>query len=105
MNKHLRIFLYAAMISAILMIVVCSVNYLDLGKQLRSTNAQLSESRTAWQGVAAEKEALQEELETKQSDLKEAELSLNEATARTEEIRAEIEALQKEIDSLRSGAD
>lgn len=104
MNKHLRIFLYAAMISAILMIVVCSVCYFELGEQLRSTDARLSESRTAWQGVAAEKEALQEELAAKQNDLKDAELSLNEATARKEEIRAEIEALQKEIDSLRSGA-
>lgn len=105
MNKHLKLFLYAAMLSAILMMGVCAANYIDLGTQLRSTDARLSESRNSWQSIAAEKEALQEELEAKQSDLKEAKKTLSEATERAKVIRAEIESLHKEIDLLKSAAD
>ena len=105
MNKSLKLFLYAAMLSAILMMAVCAVNYIELGTQLRSTDARLAESRNSWQNIAAEKEALQDELEAKQSDLKEADKTLNESTERAEAIRAEIEALHQEIDLLKSATD
>ena len=102
MNKRMKFILCFVMISALLLIVLCFLNYLELGNNLQNYTSQLSESRTNWETIAAEKETLQAQLKEMQSELKEAELSLAESTSKTEELKEDIETLIKEIDTLRS---
>ncbi len=100
MNKQLRCFIWAVMAIAVLLIVNCSLNYLNLGQDLRSCEQQLAESREHWEKIAEEKEALQADLKTKQDELREARLSLDEATERAKELKDEITQLQNELKSL-----
>ena len=101
MNKQLQIIIYIVMVFAVCLMVVCSVNYLNLGRELKSYELQLEESREHWEKIAEEKEALQVTLKDRQNDLKEARLSLDEATERASELKAEIEQLKKEIETLK----
>ena len=105
MSRQLKIILLVVMAAAFALIISCTMTYLDLGKQLRTNEALLAESRAAWEGIAAEKETLQAELKEKQAELKEAELSLSEATERAEELKAEIGALQEDISALKLSGD
>ena len=97
MSKTQKLILWIVLAAAVLVMVFCTLNYLNLKGRLRETSLQLSDSRVTWEGIAAEKEALQEDLKTIKNELKEAELSLEEAQTRAEEIREEIKTLQDEI--------
>ncbi len=103
MTKHLRITVYIVMAAAIALIAFCTLNYLNLGKELRSCETQLAESRTVWETIAAEKETLQADLKAKQKELNIAQLELDTATADAEKIRSEIEQLRNEIGTLKQG--
>ena len=94
MNKSLKFWLCAVMIAAVVLMAVCSDDYLSRGRQLRNVEALLSESRAAWEQISADKEELKKDLKSKKSELKEAELSLSEATERAVELKAEIETLK-----------
>ena len=100
MNKSLRILLFVALAAAVLLMVLSSMRYHDLGDQLSDLRFRLSESRSNWEKTAAEKETLQKDLDEKQLMLKKTEQSLNDATKKTEELRAEINLLKKEIEAL-----
>ena len=97
MSKTQKLILWIVLAAAVLVMAFCSINYLNLKSRLRETGQQLSDSRVTWEGLAAEKEALQEDLKTIKNELKEAELSLEEAQTRADEIREEIKTLQEEI--------
>ena len=101
MNKQLKIIICIVMISAIAMIFICGMNYSGLGKELRSLDRQLTESREKWEKIAAEKEALQVDLNENQKKLKSMQRTLDDKTKEAEEIRAEIEQLRSEIDTLK----
>ena len=101
MNKHVRITVYIAMAAAIALVALCSLNYVNLGKELRSYEAQLAESRMAWETTAAEKEKLQEELKAKEKELNIAKLELDSSNQEAEKIRTEIGQLKAEIEALK----
>ncbi len=100
MNKKLRLILCLVLVFAVLVMVFCSVNYIDLNSQLHITRDQLADSQKKWEGIAAEKELLQQDLKTLKNELKEANLSLTESEESVEKIKSEIETLQKEIAEL-----
>ncbi len=101
MNKSLRITVCIVMAAAIALMGFCILNYMNLGKELRSCESQLAESRIAWETIAADKEALQADLKAKQKELSIAQLELDSATEDAEKIRAEIETLRDEIEVLK----
>ena len=97
MNKKLRLILCLVLAFAVLVMIICSVNYISLTKQLAGVRNQVTESQKTWEGIAAEKEALQQDLKTLQNELREAKLSLSESEESSEKIKSEIETLQNEI--------
>ena len=101
MNKQLKPILYTVMLTAVVLILVCSLYYLNLGKELQACESSLSESRANWEKIASEKESLQEDLKEKQDALKEAELSYSESTEKAEKLKAEISDLKSEIETLK----
>ena len=101
MSKELKIILCLVMAAAFALIFVCGLNYLSLTKELHICEQQLAESRETWEQIAAEKEALQDDLRAKQKELKEAKLTLDETTERASELKAENEQLRKDIDLLK----
>lgn len=101
MNKKMKAILLIVMLSALLMMVFCSFNYLSLDRQLHSCRLQLAESLEKWQTIAAEKEALQVDLSAKQKELKIAQVSLEEAYEDAEKIRAEILQFRTDIELLK----
>ena len=103
MNKRLNILLCFVMVAALVLVCVCTVHFFSLSRQFRLDEQTLSDSRSAWEKTAAEKEELQKQLKSLKDKLKEAELSLSESTDRAEELRQDISALQLEIDVLKSG--
>ena len=100
MSKTLKIPLCLVLVASLTLIALCTLNYLSLGRELSSCRLQLAESREKWKGIAAEKEALQEDLKAVQKKLNIANLELEKSTADAEEIKTEIEQLRKEIDEL-----
>lgn len=103
MNKRLNILLCFVMVAALVLVCVRTVHFFSLSRQFRLDEQTLSDSRSAWEKTAAEKEELQKQLKALKDKLKEAELSLSESTDRAEELRQDISALQLEIDVLKSG--
>lgn len=99
-NKQLVFFLSFALAAAIVVMAVLTLHYVDLGRSYNEKNAELQESRETWESIAAEKEALQEELSKLQSDLREADLSYSEARERSVTLQADIDELNAEISSL-----
>ena len=59
MNKKLCLILCFVLAFALLVMIFCSVNYLSLNKQLMNIRDQVADSQKTWEGIAAEKEALQ----------------------------------------------
>lgn len=100
MNKKLRLILCLVLVFAVLVMIFCSVNYIDLNRQLRNTRDQLADSQKKWEGIAAEKELLQQDLKTLRNELKEAKLSLTESEESMDKLKAEIDTLQKDIAEL-----
>ena len=74
--------------------------YLEDRAELRRLAALLAESRETWEGIAAEKEALQEEKKQAEEELREAKLTLEESTGRAAELAADIENLRADIRKL-----
>ncbi len=104
MNKSMKAIMFIVMLSAVALMVICSLHYLSLGRELRSCEQQLAESRAKWESIAAEKEALQEDLKASQKELNIARLELDKATEDAEEIKAEIDRLKSDILLLQSGS-
>lgn len=104
MNKNLKVIICIVILSAVALMAVCSLRYLSLGRDLRSCEQELAESRARWESTAAEKEALQEDLKASQKKLNIAKLELEQAEKDAEEIKAEIDRLKSDILSLQSGA-
>lgn len=100
MNKKLCLILCFVLAFALLVMIFCSVNYLSLNKQLMNIRDQVADSQKTWEGIAAEKELLQQDLKTLKNELKEANLSLMESEESAEKLKADIETLQKEIAEL-----
>ena len=98
MSKGIKTILIIVLISAATLVCILGLEYIDLLKQLRSAEIDLSESRDRWNTIAAEKEMLQDDLKTLRSDLKEAQLSLEEY----ETLKEEISSLRQQIDNSRS---
>ena len=105
MNKQMKIILCTVMIAAVVLVCICSLRYLRLGKELRSYSTVLAESRANWERIAAEKEPFQTELKEKQTELNRAELSYSELTEKTEKLKAEIDTLKADIESLQKKLD
>ena len=101
MNKSLRIVICIVMLTAVAVIALCGINYISLGKELRSLDQQLFESREKWEAVAAEKEALQVDLNADKKKLNQLQLTLDNKLKEAEEIRAEIEQLRSDIEALK----
>ena len=101
MNKQLKAIICIVMIAAIVLIVLCGMNYAVLGKEFHSLSLQLSESREKWETIAAEKEALQIDLNEKQKKLKSTQRTLEDKTNEAEEIRSEIENLRSQIETMK----
>ena len=100
MNKKLCLILCFVLAFALLVMIFCSVNYRSLNKQLMNIRDQVADSQKTWEGIAAEKELLQQDLKTLKNELKEANLSLTESEESAEKLKADIETLQKEIAEL-----
>ena len=107
MNNPLKIIVMAV---AVLLVVFLVSDYVSMGRDLRSYEQQLARSRETWEGIAAEKEALQEELKEKlvgngyhfYSDTDtEVVIKLDRSTEEASEIRAEIEQFRTEIEALK----
>ena len=98
MNNPLKIIVMAV---AVLLVVFLVSDYVSMGRDLRSYEQQLARSRETWEGIAAEKEALQEELKEKKKQLNIAQLELDRSTEEASEIRAEIEQFRTEIEALK----
>ena len=98
MNNPLKIIVMAV---AVLLVVFLVSDYVSMGRDLRSYEQQLAQSRETWEGIAAEKEALQEELKEKKKQLNIAQLELDRSTEEASEIRAEIEQFRTEIEALK----
>lgn len=101
MNNRTKLTLWIVMAVAMVLVIVCSVQYLELNSRLKEYEAGLSESRAKWEGIASEKEALLEVLNEKQKELRETELSYNDSVQRAEEIRKDIETLNQELEALK----
>lgn len=100
-KTNLLLRLIVAVISVILIFVLLT-NYRSLRSTLTDTEDRLETSRSTWQGISEEKEALQAELTQAKSDLREAELTLEETGPQREKLVAEIEQLKLDIDVLTS---
>ena len=100
MKRSLKIILCLVMLAAVALMSVSMKNYLELGNNLRELRTQLTESRNRWEGIAAEKEVLEDELYVKNLELKKTEQSMNDAVKKNEELRSEIESLKKDISDL-----
>ena len=98
MNNPLKIIVMAV---AVLLVVFLVSDYVSMGRDLRSYEQQLAQSRETWEGIAAEKETLQEELKEKKKQLNIAQLELDRSTEEASEIRAEIEQFRTEIEALK----
>ena len=105
MNKQFKIWLCIVMAVAFALMAFSAADYLSLGSLLRDCEIRLSESRAAWEQIAADKVEIQKDLKAKKEDLKEAELTLSESAVRAEELKAEIELLKQEIEALKNTAD
>ena len=99
MNK-LKPFLLVVLIAAVVTVVFCSLQYRQLGLQMRRTESELAESRASWESIASEKELRQAELKQLQNDLKEAELSLSENLEKKEELEEDILELRNHLEWL-----
>lgn len=98
MNNPLKIIVMAV---AVLLVVFLVSDYVSMDRDLRSYEQQLAQSRETWEGIASEKEALQEELKEKKKQLNIAQLELDRSTEEASEIRAEIEQFRTEIEALK----
>lgn len=101
MTKQLKLYIIIVMIAAVLLIAICSFEYISLGRQLSSLHLQLNESTEKWSNIAAEKETLQVDLKAKQKELNIAQLDLNDLTKEADDIEADIEQLRSEIEILK----
>ena len=101
MSKSTRVLMILAMALAVYLMVALAGGYLRDAETLRKTEAELAESRAVWEGIAEEKEALQEELKAATEDLKEARLTLSESETRAAELEEENETLRGEIAALK----
>ena len=101
MNSNLRLILCAVLAIALVILGTTAADIVRDWEQLRETERQLGESRSAWEGIAERKEELQAELKTVTEKLKEARLTLEESTARAEELRQDLAELQAEIEALK----
>ena len=95
MKKSVFWSLLIVMLTALLLMILFTTDYLNCRNELNLTRAQWNDSRTSWEKTAAAKEELQEKLKLIQNDVKEATLSLSESNERAEELRLEIETLKK----------
>jgi len=89
------------MILAVALVVILWTGVLRDRENLKTLNQELSVSRTTWEGIAEEKEALEDELEEKTNALKEAKLTLEESTEKIEEVKEDIAELETEIAELK----
>ncbi len=105
MNKQMKIILCAVMIAAVVLVSVCGLRYLRLGRELRFHSSVLAESRANWERIAAEKEPFQTELKEKQTELNRAELSYSELTEKADKLKTEIDTLKADIESLQKKLD
>ena len=83
MNNRTKLTLWVVMAFAAVLVIVCSVQYLGLNSRLKDYEAELSESRAKWEGIASEKESLLEVLDEKRKELRETELSWNDSVERS----------------------
>lgn len=105
MNNQTKIILCAVLAVAIAFVVLNSLYYFDLGRQLQDSEDRLSESRAVWEQIAAEKETLQTELKNKQDELKEAQFTYNESMEKAEKYQKEIDSLRLDIEALKKSPD
>ena len=105
MNRQIRYIAATVMFVAVVLVILCLQNYIQLGRQIQDMESQLAESRANWEAIAEKKENLQEELKSKQDELREAEQSLSESSEKSKEINMEIEQLRHDIDVLRQASD
>ncbi len=101
MNKTVRIFLCAAMVAALALIIVCGLHYRNLGNQLSIVQADLEKCETNWKNTNAEKLILLETLDAKTADVREAEISHRELIQKAEDLKKDIEELRQEIGTLK----
>ena len=102
MKKGVRILLVLTLVFALALFFRLGIGLRQDQRLLAAKEAELGTSRETWENIAAEKEALQEELKAAENDLKEAKLTLEESLARAETLRAEIASLTLEIESLKA---
>ena len=100
MSRRMKGLLMALMLLAAAVSGRLGVAYLEDRAELRRLTALLAESRETWEGIAAEKEALQEEKKQAEEELREAKLTLEESTGRAAELAADIENLRADIRKL-----
>ena len=101
MTNRLKMILCLVMAAAVTLVLICLFQYLNMGKDLRLREKQLSESRASWEKIAEEKEALQTDLKKMMEDLMEAELSYSEYSEKIIKLQEENESLRNEIDRLK----
>ena len=105
MNKSLKVFLCAAMVAALALILVCGLHYRSMEKQLSDVQTLLDDSQANWKNIDAEKQILLETLAGKTDDLREAELFLSELNQKADDLKKDIEDLRQEIETLSGNED
>ncbi len=100
-TKNERLVLCIVLVLACTLTGVLYTSLFSSRQDLQRRQSALTESRSRWEAIAAEKEELQAELKTVTNNLREARLSRSEAEARAAELNADIQALKEEISAYR----
>lgn len=102
MSKTSRCLLIAAMICAVALCVIFTIQYLDARRELSGLKSDLSASNAAWNAIDENKQSVLTDLKRAKNELREAELIIQEAAEKTEELEKDIEMLEKDIEALSS---
>ena len=102
MNKSLKIFLVAAIISAVVVSAFSFLQYRKLSDEYSMLKSDLETSIAAWKETDKKKREVQEDLNKAKDEIRGAERDMDEYAEKTEKLEKEIEFIEKEIESLRS---
>ena len=100
MNKGVKAFCTLVMAAAFVLTVWLAASCIRTADDLSAAEKELMLSRENWETIAAEKEALQEELSDVSGSLREAQLTLTESETRSLELQEEISQLNSDIAGL-----
>lgn len=100
--KEVRFWQIIICVSAISLLIFLTFHLIASFSKLYDLQQQLTVSRTTWEGISNEKEALQAELTSLNDQIREAQLTISESQEKITELIAENEMLNEEIAKLQA---